>query len=526
MPSNLATAGRIVSIGVVALALAALTSLAPASSSRSDAGAALVFQRGELAVEPAIEEPTTLTFGPDGRLYIASRVEIRALTLDPATQAVLASEQVASGLEGVLGIAFDPTAPADPVVLYTSRQEPAATPGYQGVVSAFTAPSWEREDVITGLPSSEPHLNHLTNGLAFDGEGRLYIAQGSNTDAGIPGQVGMGPFWPETPLSAAILVADIHAPSFDGAITYSPAGPPTDDLVVRTGGDVAVFSPGHRNPFDLVVHSNGYIYATDNGALGGRTSLSCTEEGGRTSVADELNLVEEGEYYGFPNRNRGLGLPDPTQCVYRAPEDGPGPGDDFVAPIEVLPNHCSCNGIVEYAAATFGGVMAGDLIYVGLITGTVYRATLSADGRSVSVSTIAQGFNQPLDVTIGPHGELYIAEFTGNRISYLLPDSDGDGCSDGRELGPEETLGGRRDPENPWDFYDVNGDGTVNIVDDVLAVASAYGRAGEANYDAALDRSPAAANAYRWDMGPPDGAINVFDDVLGVALQVGHSCGT
>ena len=230
------------------------------------------FERGTLSL--GIQEPTSLAFGPDGRLYIASETKIVALTLDAGTNAVLATEQIATGLEGVLGIAFDPAATT--LALYASRQEPGATPGYQGAVSVFTAPTWERTDVITGLPSSAPLLNHLTNGFAFDAAGRLFIAQGSNTDAGIPDPPGDELYWPESPLSAAILVASIHAPGFDGALTYDPPGEPVDHNVDLVSGDVAVYAPGLRNAYDLVLHSNGHIYATENGALGQSVSLSCT----------------------------------------------------------------------------------------------------------------------------------------------------------------------------------------------------------------------------------------------------------
>ncbi|MCH8064227.1 MAG: PQQ-dependent sugar dehydrogenase [Chloroflexi bacterium] len=372
------------------------------------------FERGTLSL--TIQGPTSLAFGPDGRLYVASETKIVALTLDAGTNSVLATEQIATGLGGVLGIAFDPTATT--LALYASRQEPGATPGYQGAVSVFTAPDWERTDVITGLPSSAPLLNHLTNGLAFDAAGRLFIAQGSNTDAGIPDPPGKELYWPESPLSAAILVADIHAPGFDGTLTYDPAGEPVDHNVDLISGDVAVYAPGLRNAYDLVLHSNGHIYATENGALGQSVSLSCTEDGGNSSTADELNLIEEGSYYGFPNRNRGRF--DARQCTYRPPEEASGTG--YTAPIAVLPNHCSCDGIAEYTAAAFDGAMLGDLIYVELIRGNVTRAVLSPDGRSVlQTATLAGELDWPLDVTVRADGTIFIAEFRGNQITYLAP---------------------------------------------------------------------------------------------------------
>src|SRR3990172_3736218 len=116
---------RMALLGLFALALLILPRQAPSSDAsttrarpdrarslgteRLDApGGEPVFVRGALDV--TIEAPTSLAFGPDGRLYVAALTEIRALTLDPSTQEVLAVEQIASGLEDVTGIAFDSTA--------------------------------------------------------------------------------------------------------------------------------------------------------------------------------------------------------------------------------------------------------------------------------------------------------------------------------------------------------------------------------------------------------------------------------
>jgi glucose/arabinose dehydrogenase len=375
-----------------------------------------LFEQTEL--EFAIAQPTSLAFGPDGRLYVSSQTEIWALTLDAEGDTVLASEQIASDLQGVLGIAFDPTEPA-PVAVYASRQEPSAIDGFEGAVSKFTAPDWQRTDVISGLPTSAPRLNHLTNGLAFDEAGRLFIAQGSATDTGITNPPG-ALYWPETPLSAAILVADIHAPGFNGAITYHPPAPPADDNVDLVSGDVQVYASGVRNPYDLVLHSNGHMYATDNGPTGAPTSLSCETEGGATNPADELNLIEEGNYYGAPNRNRGRF--DPRQCVYRDPALPSGP--DFTSPIALLPAHCSCDGIAEYASDAFGGAMRGDLIYAGFQNRRVYRAELAPDGRSAPTrSVLSSDFSGPLDVAVAANGTIYVADFVAGAIALLEPAS-------------------------------------------------------------------------------------------------------
>jgi len=495
-------------------------------------GGQIFFYRGILA-GATIGGPTSLAFGPDGRLYAASEDEIRAFTLDPATKQVLASEQIATGLADVTGIAFDPTAAPSPVILYASRRNPDATEGYEGVVSRFTGPTWGRQDVITGLPNSRPFTNHFTNGLAFDNQGRLFIAQGSMTDTGLA-----GPYYPEVPLSAAILIADIHAPGFNGAVAYSPAGTPTDDNVNQVSGNVSVFAAGLRNPYDLVLHSNGYIYATDNAPNPAATSLSCTTEGGTVNDADELNLIEQGNYYGFPNRNRGRF--DARQCAYRAPEDGDGNG--ATGPIAILPDHCSCDGIAEYTSLAFNGAMTGDLLVARLIYGEVSRTELSLDGRSaVSTTILADTFQLPLDVLAANDGTIYVAEYGADRIAVLAPDSDRDGCADPRETGLNQVVGGRRNPKNFWDFFDTPGMGDVRdravTIGDISRVVSRFGSFGTATtvddalapapaapaYHAGFDRTPSTIVAEPWRTNAANGAITIQDIALAVQ-SFGNTC--
>lgn len=91
----------------------------------------------------------------------------------------------------------------------------------------------------------------------------------------------------------------------------------------------------------------------------------------------------------------------------------------------------SSNGLLMYE----GGAYDGDL-FVAQFNGQVGLLDLSADGTEASYSTVdgLGGFSIPLDVTQGPDGTIWVAEFGSNQIRVLEPgefiasdDIDGDG---------------------------------------------------------------------------------------------------
>ena len=133
------------------------------------------------------------------------------------------------------------------------------------------------------------------------------------------------------------------------------------------------------------------------------------------------------------------------------------------------------------------------------------------------------------------------SDTTDIDFSLSAVNSDGDGCADVEELGPDPLLGGQRDPLNPWDFFDVPlpvgepGTGTKDQqVDgnDALAVLSKFGASpGDPfptapKYDEAYDRSAPPAvypDAGYWRTGAPDG-VQDANDALWAIWQFGHSC--
>ena len=130
-----------------------------------------------------------------------------------------------------------------------------------------------------------------------------------------------------------------------------------------------------------------------------------------------------------------------------------------------------------------------------------------------------------------PTGELK-TKLTSAVIACLDPDldSDNDGCTNSQELGSDETMGGLRDPLNPWDRYDVLGpgaglptDGVIDLPNDILGVIQHFSPSGAPPYDVRFDRG-VTIGANHWQRAAPDGVIDLPNDILGVILQFQHNC--
>jgi len=412
-----------------------VTTTIPASTTTTtlpDPMPAIAFELSDLAT---IASPTQAAWGPDGRLYVASLTgSITAYTFDDDygivdTQVITAlqSEQYSQ----ILGIAFDPLDGTDDMSIYVGHAKIFAKGGmcnfqppfdYIGKVSRITGPDFSVvEPVITNLPTS--NHDHAVNGMVFDDAGDLLVLVGGNTNAGVIA-CPLGGI-PESPLSGALLKAELSKPGFNGAIEYVDAvtGLPSTDQVEGhladyvPGTDVSVFAAGFRNPYDLVYTTEGRIYSTDNGP---DTNLGEAATGPDTqdpspAADDELNHVVEGGYYGHPNRNRGQ--TDARQNVYYGPTEPELPGV-FDQVMAVLPS--STNGIDEYRAQTFAGAMRGNLLVQKWNTRTM-RVVPSADGSVAELVEDLPVQLASLDLVTGPGGVLLGIDFSGGKIVIARP---------------------------------------------------------------------------------------------------------
>jgi hypothetical protein len=479
-------------------------------------------------------QPTTLAFGPDGRLYVGQQnglIEVYTVARQAANRyAVQATETIRliqtipnHNDDGTLnqtiatrqltGIVVAGTA-ANPVV-YATSSDPRIGGGHlgsntgldtnSGILSRlrFDGASWVRTDLVRGLPRSEEA--HSTNGMALDAAANvMYVAQGGNTNRGAPSNNFAR--LPEYALSAAVLRVDLGAignttynlPTLaDPAVdAHDPFGGDLGRNQARlvSGGPVQVFSPGFRNPYDVVRTTAGRLYAIDNGANAGWGEVPIGEGPGGTctneisepgaSDLDGLHLLTAGAYAGHPDPTRGnrsntfggqspVPAANPIECDYQSPAES--------GALTTFPT--STNGIAEYTAQTFGGALQGQLLAVGF-DNVLYRIKLNAAGTRVrEMAPLVQnvGSGEPLDVTTRSSsqsfpGTIWIADHGNGGIWVLEPnsgtctgadsttlDEDGDGYSNADEIDNGTDPCSAADVPHDWDADHVS---DVNDPDD------------------------------------------------------------
>jgi hypothetical protein len=106
-----------------------------------------------------------------------------------------------------------------------------------------------------------------------------------------------------------------------------------------------------------------------------------------------------------------------------------------------------------------------------------------------------------------------------------IADTDGDGCTEGREAGGNAQAGGDRDPLNYWDFFDVTGDRAIDL-QDALAILDRFGaKLGDPGYDASYDRYvPDPSKPYRTAQTAGQHVGIDLEDALVNLQSFGHSC--
>jgi len=286
----------------------------------------------------SIVNPSSLQFGPDGRLYVSQGDgTIKAFTVvrnGANNYSVTATETISlihdipnHNDDGTLnpsvvgrettGILVKGTA-ANPIIYASSSDVRQGYGGSNpdtgqdtnsGIISRLTwnGTVWSKLDLVRGLPRSK--TSHATNGVQVDEQtNTLYVAQGGMTNAGSPAAYSAHNC--EYALSGGILSVNLTAidamptqGSGNSAFKYdlptvddptrpnNPDGSDPNDpfggnhglnqAKLVPGGPVQVYGSGLRNPYDLLITKtpgkDRRLYTIDNGpddGIGGLPSGS------------------------------------------------------------------------------------------------------------------------------------------------------------------------------------------------------------------------------------------------------------
>jgi glucose/arabinose dehydrogenase len=304
-------------------------------------------------------QPTSITFGPDGLLYVA--VQSGAIyTVDEGGDSAV----YVDGFDTPTGIAFQPGTSR----LYVSNRLVNENSGGESQISVVQ--NGVISQVFGNIPCCYTFL-HAANGIAFGPDGFGYVSVGARADHGeiLPGNPNAGQQDELHPWEASVL-------------RFSP-----DGSVIEN------YARGLRNSYDIAWDASGQLFATDNAPDFG--------------PPDELHAVMPGGEQGYPYYDCG-------QCF------SPPEGVEVIPPIFEFPPHAAVTGITTYLDDDFRGYYNNVFVVLWSAFADAQRV-LRFEPGGLNGSTFATGFAAPIDLTIGPDGAMYVADWATGiifRIEY------------------------------------------------------------------------------------------------------------
>ena len=303
-----------------------------------------------------------------GTIVYAERLtgNVRTISRGQVSAPVANVSVVASGEQGLLGLALDPSFPTAPwVYLYHTYVNGTTGRDTNRVIRVWLGPTAPPgpppiQVVLDGIPAAGNHNGGI---LGFAPDGTLFITTG---DASVPDN------------------AQDNASLSGKVLRVNPNGsvPPSNPIPGSP-----VYTLGHRNVFGLAFEpGTGTPYVSENGP----------------DRNDEVNVLRPGRNYGWPFGTGPLG--DPR----------------FVDPILTYPSEIAPTGLAFYASA-FTDEWQDDLFLGDWNRGDLHRLLLAGLGDPVvAADTVVDsiGPNGILEVEDGGDGYLYYS--SGDAIYRVM----------------------------------------------------------------------------------------------------------
>jgi glucose/arabinose dehydrogenase len=326
-----------------------------------------------------LNEPTSMTFTPDGRMLILERggtirvVQSGASVVDPTPFLRITNINTDQGERGLVGIALDPNFAVNSYyyVFYTANSP------LRDRVSRFTASdnsTLPGSEVVIWEDNVNAAFYHHGGTVAFGPDGNLYISTGDH-------------FTSSDSQSLQSYHGKILRIRSDGTV-------PSDNPFFDGNGPNldAIWAYGLRNPFRFSFDTlTGRMYIAD---VGGNSAISSIEE---------LNVGSAGANYGWPVCEGPCSTAGMTNPLFFYPHNG---------------RDASITGGFVYRDSQFPAAYYGSYFYGDYAQNWIRRLTFDASGNITSSLNFepedgsADGpYGEIVDIKQGPDGSLYYVDY-------------------------------------------------------------------------------------------------------------------
>ena len=326
-------------------------------------------------VKQDLQHVWEILWGPDDHIWFTER-DGKISKMNPSTGAIIFSatinEVASSGEGGLLGMALHPD--------FTSN-------GFLYVVFNYNSPNGYREKLVRYTFSNNSITNPTTliENIAASG-----IHNGSRIRV-INEGTGVKIYFTTGDASNSSLAQDVNTRNGKVLRLNADGTIPADNPIAGN----PVWSYGHRNPQGLVFVNNK-LYESEHGP----------------NIEDEVNIIEKGRNYGWPNVN------------------GPCDGSET--------SFCTTNNIKEPIWSSGGNTIAvcgidyynndkipdwkNSLLMTTLKDASLRQLKLSSDGNAVESSSIflKDVYGRLRDICISPSGNVYLCTSNGGNDDKII----------------------------------------------------------------------------------------------------------
>jgi len=314
-----------------------------------------------------------LTWGPDNFIWMTERGG-KVSRVNPTTGVVMPlltiSEVVSNNEGGLLGLVLDPDFMTNHL-LYV-EYDYNSPGGYKGKVVRYTYNGTTLINPLVILDNINAASNHNGCRLLISPDKKLFITTGDairyDTD----------------PQSLSSLNGKILRLNLDGTI-------PSDNPYPGN----PVWSYGHRNPQGLVF-ANNTLYSSEHG----------------TNIDDEINIIEKGRNYGWPNVDGFCDGPnEQTFCS----------ANNVKQPIKAWSPTIAPSGLDYYDKDEIPQ-WKNSLLLATLKNSRLYQLKLDAAHTSVTETNeyFTNKYGRMRDVCISPDGKVFIGTTNGSNDKIIV----------------------------------------------------------------------------------------------------------